>query len=238
MLGNQATHFFTAWSTAHKQILPIPILFSDWARLRYHISGFYTFPPIHPPTHFPMVNLRSKLHFGRLGRKSSVSRESFPNPSTLRLQYHVFPFRLGPLLDTYPSRMEPIAAASVEVSTTHPTSSSRPPVATGPPALDTLPEEVLVKIVSFCNLGDVFRLRCSCKALSHVLDRPTVVEGIVRRIVSPSSFLPSLFAFQGPHNQSHASRIWGTSIRPRTNPAAPDPSPNTHSYFCTAGLNN
>lgn len=51
-------------------------------------------------------------------------------------------------------------------------------------ALDRLPDDLLARIASFCDLADILRLRCSSRPLRFVLDKSSTLEKYLRRLVS------------------------------------------------------
>lgn len=125
-----------------------------------------------------MVNLRSKLHLARQGRKPSLSNPSCLDnrcdPATVLTQ----PAGSSPNLALAPADTPPSSSAS-----------------TAPrPSLEALPEEPLRRVALYCEFDDFLRLRRTCRALNHIFDTLTLLEQVLRRHVSLRSFnLPIYF---------------------------------------------
>ncbi|KAF3770326.1 hypothetical protein M406DRAFT_349152 [Cryphonectria parasitica EP155] len=105
-----------------------------------------------------MVRLRSKLHLSRQGRKSSLSHAS-----------------------SLPDQCNAVAIP-VSLGASGFPSSSRPD-----PILATLPEELLVRVTSFCDFSDILRLRRSCRALRLAFGQSSVIELVSLRLMDPHS---------------------------------------------------
>lgn len=95
-----------------------------------------------------MINLRSKLHLARQGRKSSLS-----NPPCLGDQCDA-------AIPTQPVGSSPEPEQPADI----PTSS------TPRPKLEALPEEPLRRVALFCDFDDLLRLRRTCRALKQIFD--------------------------------------------------------------------
>lgn len=117
-----------------------------------------------------MVNLRSKLHLARQGRKSSPRLLS-ESPCLLDNEYD--------------------AAAATAAPTQRAGSPSAPQPSHLPSwsaprrlALDTLPEELVQKVAIFCGSDAILGLRHTCRTLHRALDAPNFLAEIARRRVS------------------------------------------------------
>ncbi|KAJ4392091.1 hypothetical protein N0V93_005713 [Gnomoniopsis smithogilvyi] len=110
-----------------------------------------------------MVKLRSKLHLRGQRRKSPFQRAFCPVEcnAAVRTQSAGTPSMSGP--------------------TELPSSSLRGPT------LGSLPEELLVRIASFCDLSDILRLRRSSRALHYSFGKNCVIEQVLIRLMEPSS---------------------------------------------------
>lgn len=123
-----------------------------------------------------MVNLRSKLHLARQGRKSSPRLIS-DSLCLLNNEYD--------------------AAAA----TTAPTQRAGSPSAPDPShlpswsaprrlALDALPDELVQKVAIFCGSDAILGLRHTCRSLHRALDDPNFLAEIARRRVSLLGLFP------------------------------------------------
>lgn len=121
-----------------------------------------------------MVNLRSKLHLARQGRKSSPRLLS-ESPCLLDNEYDAAAATAAPTQRAgSPSAPEP----------SHLPSWSAPRRLT----LDTLPEELVQKVAIFCGSDAILGLRHTCRTLHRALDAPNFLAEIARRRVSLGSF--------------------------------------------------
>ncbi|KUI65512.1 hypothetical protein VM1G_00329 [Cytospora mali] len=93
-----------------------------------------------------MVNLRSKLHLARQGRKSSLS-----NPPCLD--------KCDAAVLTQPVGSSPEPEPADTPSSSHPR-----------PKLEALPEAPLRRVASFCDFNDVLSLRRTCRALNRIFE--------------------------------------------------------------------
>lgn len=117
-----------------------------------------------------MVNLRSKLHLARQGRKSSPRLLS-ASPCLLDNEYDAAAATAAPTQRAgSPSAPEP----------SHLPSLSAPRRL----ALDTLPEELVQKVAIFCGSDAILGLRHTCRTLHRALDTPNFLAEIARRRVS------------------------------------------------------
>lgn len=134
-----------------------------------------------------MVKLRSKLHLSRQGRKASLSHVFCPAACNAAV-----PTRLA-------------GTASLLCSPDELPSSSFIPV---PTSLGTLPEKLLIRIASFCDLSDILRLRRSSRALYFIFGKSRVVEQVLIHLVSFSllfRFFPPRRLIRG-HDKLHTPR--------------------------------
>ena len=131
-----------------------------------------------------MVNLRSKLHLARQGRKSSPRLLSDP-PCLLNNEYDAAAATAAPTQQ---------AGSSSAPEPSHLPSWSAPRRLT----LDTLPEELVQKVAIFCGPDAFLGLRHTCRTLHRALDTPDFLAEIARRRVSLLDLLPpphDLFLF-------------------------------------------
>lgn len=149
-----------------------------------------------------MVNLRSKLHLARQGRKSSPRLIS-DSPCLLNNEYD--------------------AAAA---ATTAPTQRAGSPAAPDPShlpswsaprrlALDALPDELVQKVAIFCGSDAILGLRHTCRSLHRALDDPNFLAEIARRRVSLHGLFPP-----SPHDpfsfpESTTTRSGSCALGPR-----------------------
>lgn len=134
-----------------------------------------------------MVKLRSKLHLSRQRRKSSLSRASCSSFLLLDECNATVPTRTAGSRQTEPDirrdhsnyySSKPASAVSNRRAIT----------------LDKLPDELLARIASFCEFGDVVRLRRSSQTLRLIFRKSSTLEQYLRRLVSmPSPHPPSRF---------------------------------------------
>lgn len=118
-----------------------------------------------------MVKLRSKLHLSRQGRTSSLS--------------HVFcSAACNAAVPTRPAGTAPLLGSTDELPTL-----SLP----RPTSLGTLPEKLLIRVASFCELSDILRLRRSSRALYFIFGQSRVLERVLIHLVSFLFFFPDLF---------------------------------------------
>lgn len=117
-----------------------------------------------------MVNLRSKLHLARQGRKSSPRLLS-DSPC---------------LLDNGYDAAAPTAAPTQRAGSPSAPEPSHLPSWSTPRrlALDTLPEEIVQKVAIFCGSDAILGLRHTCRSLHRALDAPDFLAEIARRRVS------------------------------------------------------
>lgn len=116
-----------------------------------------------PNFRLQMVKLRSKLHLSRQGRKLSLTHATSPDECN--------------------------AASPTQPAGTTPESGPAefpPPLLPGP-TFSTLPEDLLIRVASFCEVGDLLRLQRCSKALHSIFENPSVIEQILFRLVSPEA---------------------------------------------------
>lgn len=130
---------------------------------------FFFFDRLNPfslPTHVSgpqMVRLRSKLHLSRQAQKPLSSSRVF-----------------CPAACNAPVPTQPADPPSMSAPTELPSSSPAP-------KLGTLPEELLIRVASFCDFGDILRLRRSSRALHYSFGSTSVIEQVLLHLVSPFS---------------------------------------------------
>jgi hypothetical protein len=162
-----------------------------------------------------MINLRSKLHLARQGRKSSLS-----NPPCLGTQCDA-------AIPTQPAGTSPGPEPAADI----PTLSSTTPR----PSLETLPEEPLRRVALFCDFDDLLSLRRTCRALRQTFDTLSLFD-----VSCPSFlFLPFIsppvgsrgesgVSGGGPHTRTRTrthTHIYTTTITTTTTPGLHDPCP-------------
>lgn len=149
-----------------------------------------------------MVKLRTKLHLSRQGRMPSwfspthasclgpdkcnlaTATATIPAPTTPAAQ------PAGPAAEL-PSSSPPGAGAGAGagagVSVGVVASVSVGASSRAPPRLTALPEELLLRVASFCDLGAILGLRRCCRALHRALDKSSLLEKMLPELVSRSA---------------------------------------------------
>lgn len=139
-----------------------------------------------------MVKLRSKLHLSRHRQRSSLSHTSCP-------------VECNPAVPTQPAGT-PSMSGPAELP-----SLSLPGQTLGP-----LPEELLIRVASFCDLSDLLRLRRSSRALHYSFGRTSVIEQVLIQLVSPSSKSSQALIHKLHSPRANPPKIWGNPVHPPT----------------------